>query len=352
MGESTKIGWCDHTLNPWMGCTHVGPGCDNCYAEMLMDTRYGRVKWGAGQPRVMVQDKTWLQYRKWQTRAAAAGVTERVFCGSLMDWCDLERPEGGLARIHQAWRETPDLIWLMLTKRVPNIERSLPADWGEGYPNVMLMATICNQEEADRDLPTFLRIPARWHGVSCEPMLGPVDFTPYLPCPDCKGRGWYYPDLASAFNDKPGNGAVACERCKSLAKKAGYQNTHEKFFRSNARLDQIIVGGESGGKARPMHPDWARSMRDQCVAAGVAFFFKQWGAWLPGSYYTAKGCGEHPTLPDYMGRNDVVYSLPDSKVRKNPWNPRVLEGLYLNIGKEAAGRDLDGREWDEMPEGF
>lgn len=289
MAENSKIEWTDHTFNPWIGCTKVGPGCDNCYAENMMDHRYGRVRWGAGQPRQRTSDANWRKPLAWH-RAAEGGPRQRVFCASLADVFDNEVPDAWRADLFQLIRATPNLDWLLLTKRIGNAFRmSQQAMWSIGYhpamhhplpDNVWIGATIVNQTEANRDLPKLLEIPARIRFLSCEPLLGPVDLR--------------YP----AFN-----GADS--------------------FGSLEGLDWVIAGGESGPGARLPNPDWFTSLRDQCVAAGVAFFFKQWGEWLP-------------ELREYGPNGE-------------PWADRG-EYFHSRVGKARAGRELDGRTWDQFPQ--
>ncbi len=247
MAEHSKIGWCDHTLNAWIGCSKVAAGCDHCYAEGL-SRRYGFAEWGPGQPRRPTAESTWFQYRKWEKRAARTGVPELVFCGSLMDWCDLEAPIGGLWRIHQAWRETPHLIWLMLTKRVPNIERCLPADWGEGYRNVALGYSLAEAKDLAQ-MDCFAAIPARWLFISYEPAIEWCELRPWLfpDCPECNGGG-----------------LIGCV-CEGMGVTGSF-------------VDQVIIGGESGPKARSFDIGWAHRMVDLCQEAGVRCFVKQLGA--------------------------------------------------------------------------
>ena len=256
MGENSAIEWTHHTFNPWEGCQRVGPGCDNCYAE-ARDVRFtGGYHWGPGAPRRRTSAANWRNPLRWNREAAASGTRPRVFCASLADVFD--------NAVDPAWRHdlwaliaaTPNLDWMLLTKRPGNIAKMLPPDWGNGYPNVWIGCTVVNQEEADRDIPKLLSVPARVRFLSMEPLLGPVDLTldglSCAPCPHC----------ADGSTD-PETGLVDCPRCDGTGKG------------DEVALDLVIVGGESGPHARPMHPDWARSLRDQCVAAGVAFFMKQ-----------------------------------------------------------------------------
>ena len=240
MGDSTKIEWCDATFNPWIGCTKVGPGCDNCYAENLMDTRFNRVQWGPGQPRQRTTDANWRKPFAWDRQAAAEGRRYRVFCASVpVRWrCDL----------FDVIRQTPNLDWLLLTKRIGNASSMIAEacrhanvyqygkelwrwlhDWRYFAPsNVWLGATIVNQAEADRDIRTLLVTRARVRFLSCEPLLGHVD-------------------LSNGLN----------------------------FDFQERRIDWVIVGGESGAHARPMSQAWAESLRRQCAERYIAFFMKQ-----------------------------------------------------------------------------
>lgn len=296
MGEVTGISWCHHTLNRWIGCTKVSPACENCYAEGESKRR-GWAKWGAGQPRHNISDATWFQYRKWDRKAGEAGETRRVFLGSLMDVFDPEVPPEWREDIWEAIRETDYLTWLLLTKRPENAKDMLPKDWADICHKVGFGVTAENQKYADLRIPIALQIQAGFHFVSCEPMLGPVDFGRWIT------RGHAMPDYAPL---RP---------------------------TSDALLGQIICGGESGPKARPMHPDWARKVRDDCEGAGVAFFFKQWGEWFP-----------EAARSDWSLKGDRKYIGFDEN--GGPFD----KGPFMhNVGKKAAGRELDGREWSQMP---
>jgi protein gp37 len=221
MAERTAISWAHSTFNPWYGCTKVGPGCDHCYAETLMDHRYHKVRWGAGEERK--RTKTWDQPRTWNRKAAASGEPWRVFCASLGDVFDNEVPDEWRTELWALIAATPALTWMLLTKRIGNAPARLPS-------NVWIGASIVNQEEADRDIPKLLRAQAAMRFLSCEPLLGPLDLTDYL---------------------------VDCY--------------------ASPRVDWVIVGGESGKDARPMKADWAREIRDDCTSHGIPFHFKQWG---------------------------------------------------------------------------
>ena len=123
MAENTKIEWADHTFNPWMGCTKISPACDNCYAADMMDTRYGRVRWGSGEPRVRTKD--WSKPRKWNRDAEKSGERPFVFCASLADVFDNEVDPAWRADLFDLIDDTPNLIWLLLTKRIGNVRTKL-----------------------------------------------------------------------------------------------------------------------------------------------------------------------------------------------------------------------------------
>ncbi len=222
MAANSKIAWTDSTFNPWIGCTKVGPGCDNCYAEAL-NKRFGHNNWGSGVARRRTGAANWKGPRRWDREAVASGIRRKVFCASMADVFDNEVPPTWRADLFDLIRETPNLDWIILTKRIGNVAGMLPADWGDGYPNVWLLITVVNQDEADRDIPKLLETPAAVWGLSIEPQL----------------EGFYI-----------GLGDVAT-------------------------LDWIITGAESGPNARPYNEDWARDLRDWCQKTGTAFFYKQ-----------------------------------------------------------------------------
>lgn len=228
MAENSAIEWTDHTFNPWIGCTKVSPACDNCYAETLMDMRYGRVTWGPGQDRSRTAPSTWQMPRKWNKQAAGSGERPFVFCASLADVFDNEVDERWRHDLFALIEATPNLVWLLLTKRIGNVLRM--TDPMRAQPllprNVGVGATMANQEEYDRDRMKLAEVkrvcaPLFTFG-SFEPMLGPIIMDKNAP-------------------------------------------------------DWIIVGGESGSNARPMDLAWARSMQAQASNLGRVFNFKQVG---------------------------------------------------------------------------
>lgn len=293
--KNSKIEWTDHTWNPWIGCTKVSPGCMHCYAEALMDKRMGRATWGKGQPRSRTSATYWKGPMTWNKEAAASGTRPRVFCASLADWLDDEVPIEWLADLLDLIRKTPNLDWLLLTKRPQNFRERIAGainhvstapsctdaafiliDWMQGWQsgnripaNVWVGTSVEDQVRYEERIGHLCEIPADIRFLSMEPLLGHVDLRLNENLPGQRMLRWHHP-------------------VKSM-------------------LHWVIVGGESGPHARPMHPHWARSLRDQCKVAGVAFHFKQWGEWAP-----------------HLGRT---------------WR----------LGKKLAGRLLDGVEHNEFP---
>ena len=282
MAENTKIEWTDHTFNPWEGCQKVGPGCDHCYAE----TRNARfaggtaINWGPGAPRRRTSASNWALPKRWNAQSdtfmAQHGRRQRVFCASLADVFDNAVDPQWRADLFALIAATPNLDWLLLTKRIGNV-RGMLAELAHGndpdlslldmmpLPNVWLGATVVNQEEADRDIPKLLAVPAAKRFLSIEPMLGPM----LLPFE--RMREW---NRIALMN----------------------QQEHAVL-----RIDWVIVGGESGPGARPMSPDWARSIRDQCEEAGVALFVKQMGG-------SRDKRGELFDLPDDLRIREVPHA--------------------------------------------
>ena len=231
MAENSKIEWTDATWNPWIGCVKVSPGCKNCYAETWAN-RYPRWAntWGPQGKRVKTSDANWKKPFAWDRKAEQEGRRYKVFCGSLCDICEYKDDQPEL----DDWRgdlfgvidQTPYLDWLLLTKRPEDAPYAVPA-----WDNVWWGTSVENQEQADKRIPALLKIPARVRFLSCEPLLGPIDL--------------------------------------------GFPMISDSAWLTDQMVDWVIVGGESGPNRRPIDLDWARSIRDQCQAAGVPFFMKQ-----------------------------------------------------------------------------
>lgn len=334
MSTNSKIEWTDHTFNPWEGCQKVGPGCDNCYAE-ARNARFGgglAINWGPGAPRRRTSPANWALPLRWNAQhdafIALHGRRQRVFCASLADVFDNAVDPLWRADLFALIRQTPNLDWLLLTKRIGNVFGMLPLDFnGERYPNVWLGATIVNQAEADRDIPKLLAVNARVRFLSMEPLLGPV------------GLGLQCENWSDDIAMYPETGAYEC--CKACDY-SGIGNA----------IDWVIVGGESGPGARPMHPDWARALRDQCQAAGVPFLFKQWGEWLPWTQFCDAQIDDPPEQTRFETREWEDGAWRDAG-KPDYW--ATMDGdiddeqCVGRVGKKAAGRLLDGRTWDEAP---
>ncbi len=265
MAECTKIEWVDHTFNPWIGCTRISDACDNCYAA-AMSRRRGWAVFEAGAPRHRTTAAYWRQPLVWNRKAEARGMRAKVFGPSLADPFDAEVSDEWRNDYVDLIERTPWLDYILLTKR-PQIaakffaQRKVPDNLWPGI-------TAENQKMLELRAPAILSIEAEVHVLSAEPLLGELDLTPWLPGP-------------------------VRERSRSIS--------------------WVIAGGESGPKARPSTPRWFRSLRDQCAAASVPFFFKQWG--------------EHAPADDR--RSD------DAGMRK--------------LGRKLAGARLDDREHRDSP---
>jgi len=257
MGSETGIEWTDHTQNFWIGCQTVSPACAHCYAEALVK------RWGGDfAVRRLTSNENLHKPYAWQRAAEKAGVRRRVFCSSLADFFDNQVPPEWRELAWRTIKETPNLDWQLLTKRPQNIAKMLPADWGDGYPNVWLGTTVENQEEADRRIPHLLAIPAAVHFLSCEPLLGLVDLT-VIAAPktewdgdedwtfNCLERGEYYQRQDDLGRWESGDGPW------------------------HPAISWVIIGTESGNDARHMPNEWADGLVTQCRASGVAVFVKQ-----------------------------------------------------------------------------
>jgi Bacteriophage protein gp37 len=229
MGANSKIEWTTHTFNPWWGCTKVSEACKHCYAETWA-RRVGQNIWGPKSQRRVMSENHWSQPLKWNREAEGVDERPRVFCASMADvFEDRDELQPHRARLFELIEQTPNLDWLLLTKRPQNVGRM--AHWTKEWPeNVWLGTTVEMQHRAEELLPYLEAIPAKVRFISAEPLLGPLSIQPWL----------------------------------------------------STTIDWVITGGESGPKARPASPEWFRSLHAQCMESEVAFHFKQWGDWAPG----------------------------------------------------------------------
>jgi protein gp37 len=283
---TTSIEWAEAVWKPVTGCTPVSAGCRHCYAQRMATRLAGRYGYPAEDPFRVTLHGRMDEPLRWRT-------PRRVFVCSMGDLFHADVPDEFLLLVWQRMWECPQHTFLVLTKRPERMRQVLAGDFLNPLPNVWLGVSVENQVTAEARIPALLATRAAVRWVSCEPLLGAVDlFQPPVgdPAQYLDGMIW--------------------------------------------GLDWVVCGGESGPGARPMHPDWARGLRDQCQAAGVAFLFKQWGEWL--APLAARGLQAPTEASDAPGNG--IFRFPDGTT------------MY-KVGKGFAGRLLDGRGWDEYPEG-
>jgi len=344
MGFETGISWTHHTWSPWWGCTKVSDGCKHCYADSLSN-RWGFKIWGQNADRRFFNDKHWNDPLRWNRKAEQAKERRRIFpsmCDPFEDRTDLIDPRH---RMFSLIDRTPWLDWLLCTKRPENIIRTWPerttyltrcprcgrgsdlmgghlgqseCDAAANRPpyhrdNVWLLASIEDQTTAANRVPELLRCRdlAPVLGLSAEPLLEKVDL------------------------------------------RTGIYGSMDPDTQMGTRLegiDWVIVGGESGPSARPMHPDWARFLRDQCAAAHVPFFFKQWGEWQFGCNYYHE---DDALREKHLDQPHTLFA----RQGRTTWNPDI-DGqpppdtqIWHRVGKAAAGDLLDVRQHHEFPPG-
>lgn len=384
MSDGTKIEWTDATWNPITGCSVVSPGCTNCYAMGLAGTRLRNHPSRAGltdeskagpvwNGKVRLNEDWLTQPLKWRRprtifvcahgdlfhEAVPDEWIDRVF--AVMALCPqhtfqvltkrakrmqkyLTRPAGGEkqdVRNHLMWVATPDVLNLWAPgwerEEIDGLHRSrgIAAFTQWPLPNVWLGVSAEDQKRADERVPDLLATPAAVRFVSAEPLLGPIDFERIddgAAHRDVPREEWGTVD----DDDSPPAlwwNALTGERTIMHGGATG------DWSRTDSRLDWIIVGGESGPNARPMHPDWPRAIRDQCAAAGVPFFFKQHGEFAPeglcSEKWIVRADGSHGATP-----------TPDGIGHHAPQNGSAF---VYRVGKRRAGRLLDGQTHDAMP---
>lgn len=318
MGATTGIEWTDRTWNPWVGCRKVSDGCRNCYMFREM-TRFGRL------PTVVQRSKpgTFQAPLAWAKKGPAM-----VFTCSWSDFF-IEQADEWRAEAWEIIRQTPNLTYQILTKRLENVLERLPADWGHGWPNVWLGASVENQTTAKLRISQLMQIPARVRFLSVEPLIGFVDLIAATQAED-----WAFDRVDAEWNDdiEP---EELIEECEAECDWINYGDDlvvnpeYREYQRQRTRraktitfgtaINWVIAGGESGGaKARPCDPTWVCAIRDACQDANVAFFFKQWG--------------EYQAI-----------------VTESELFGKIIQGFEF-VGRKAAGRLLDGREWNEFPD--
>lgn len=370
---STKIEWADRVWNPTTGCTRVSAGCEHCYIERQTPMRVEHRKFdgpqiGATLP-VRLHPGRLGNPVSWRGR-------QRIFVNSMSDLFHRDVPTEFLAKVWAAMASAPRHTFLVLTKR-PDRMRTLlgggksreflsmvddawfsrrdwlgapipdgrkaghPADrWP--LPNVWLGTSVEDQSTADLRIPKLLdtRAAVRW--ISAEPLLGPVDL-----CGQLDGSGTHRKRLTYWLDGRPHWGEPTPAPPNGLPMSSLEIGPH---------LDWVVVGGETGPGSRPMHPDWARRLRDQCAAAGVPYFFKQWGDWGP--YAPLDKLGRYDFSGSHSLADDGTLYAPGDLIY--PDGPRYGEALRADhgrahlmsmyrLGKKTAGRELDDQTHDEYP---
>jgi len=358
MAGDTGIAWADKVWNPLRGCSRVSAGCMNCYAERFAmrmagpgKAYEGLVEAGPKGPRwtgkLRFVEKDLEQPLKWRK-------PQRVFVNSMSDFAHPDVMYEWAVKIFAVMAVCPEHTFMILTKRPDNLRIFLDqlslkdiaeqaerfGWWADGgavwadvmnaalpLANVQIGVSVEDQATADERIPILLDTPAAVRWASVEPMLGPVDLARagWDSCAECGGAG---ETAGHYFAD---DGMAPCEQCGGKGQAPG------------PRLDGIVCGGESGGGARWMHPSWPEALRDQAVAAGTPFFFKQWGSWKP-MLYAAPGDDGKPVriVKLAFGPREIIAELGGSE--KDRIN-------MIKVGVKAAGRVmLDGREWLQIPE--
>ena len=322
---STKIEWATESWNPITGCSPVSEGCEHCYARRMAKRLRGRCGYPEDDPfKVTFHPDKLFQPMKWKKPRI-------IFVCSMGD---LFHEDAELSWQNKIWNhvitEPPCYhhIFLILTKRPKRLRAFIQSlgYWGDSdemqsiFPHIWLGVSVENQKQADARIPVLLQIPAERRFVSIEPMLGPIILSHIKIGTRYKPQGKADPLYLNAL-------------------KGDYFFGDEGDYEIGA-LDWVIVGGESGPGARPMHPDWPRSVRDQCQEAEVPFFFKQWGEWAP-------------QLPAPFSKELYKFITPKGAIYSELGIDAygIDDGCcIIKTGKKAAGRLLDGKEWNEYPE--
>ncbi len=397
----TSIEWTERVWNPFAGCSVLSPGCTNCYA-MKMARRIEACNAGlrqghggsphyAGTTKIVNGNAVWTGKIGIASDEVLLAPLRRkrpttYFVNSMSDLFHESVPDEWIDKVFAVMALTPQHTYQVLTNRSARmrnyvihlyetdegIERLSDAavavsgapcaahieDVTPPLPNVWLGVSTERQKEADERIPDLLATPAAMRFISAEPLLGPIELTRIGTMHSIRAAMPEVIEREERGKPKTGNGSI----CGAQIDAVGSSGSSITFFqtpdhmggftaaspRQWPRLDCVIVGGESGPGARPMHPDWARSIRDQCAAAGVPFFFKQWGAWapvphrddLPGRPQMVRA-GDCFILPD--GTSDILDAELSSSLEGSSAVP------LRNVGKKAAGRLLDGVTHDAMP---
>lgn len=311
----TKIEWADEVWNPVIGCTKCSPGCMNCYAERFAARlwRMGRGDYGSV---LGIEDYKWngeiLCRKSFLDKPLHWHKPRRIFVCSMSDLFHPKVNGAFRGDVFDVIRKTPQHTYLILTKRaerMAKVANILIRAHGEKYfRHVQWGTSISTQLEADKNIPFLLQIQGgavRW--LNIEPMLEGIDLEPHTHHSDCNyNRGGTCDCEGGCDNVSPG----------------------ENWLEN---ISGVVVGGETGPGAKPMHPDWPRNIRDQCVATNTPFYFKQWGEWLSGAEKYA------------LKINTYQHYYPKRVTR-------IGNTTFFRVGKKKAGCILDGKKWEQLPE--
>lgn len=330
--SQTKIEWADTVWNPVTGCTKVSEGCRNCYAERMSKRLAGRCGYPADDPfKVTLHHERLYEPWKWKK-------PKRIFVNSMSDLFHPDIPFEFIRRLFAIMRRFNQNIFMILTKRPERMRKFInwykndwlkvnEDEWKRNYGHIWIGVSVENQAVADERIPLLLQTPAAVRFISAEPLLGAIDLTSlWGVCPECGSWEIYEPRGDMRY----------CDDC-------GADVPIPKIG-----IDWVITGGETGPGARPMHPDWVRSLRDQCQAAGVPFFFKSWGEFAPDDE------GESDNLPwvseeTDRSRDRVIDMRGDDRTNWEGPDQVGPFALMRHVGKKKAGSSLDGRTWEEFP---
>lgn len=323
--QNSKIEWTGFTWNPTTGCNKVSQGCKNCYAEIM----HKRLMKMQPQKYCLPFLDGAFEYPEALRYPLQVKRSSTVFVNSMSDIFHENISWNYLYKIFEIMYLANWHTFQVLTKReerlhlLHDVYFHLKRNYPDGdFPlkNVHLGVSVEDQTAADKRIPLLLKAPAAVRFLSCEPLLGPVDITN-------KGLRNAYSVPTDYYTEPHTGKTIGIE----------WTDPGDDFI----GIDWVICGGESGRKARPMHPDWARSLRDQCKNANVAFFFKQWGDWLPSSF-------TNPYFKVPIGHFNYNLFIDGETVNEETYGHHN-QNMY-KVGKKAAGRLLDGREWNEFPD--
>jgi protein gp37 len=379
MADGTKIEWTDATWNPITGCAVVSPGCTNCYAMKLAGTRLQHHPSRAGLTQPSKSGPVWngkVRFNQdWLDQPLRWKRPRMIFVCAHGDLFAENVPDEWIDKVFAVMAIAPQHTFQVLTKRPERMreyvgalllkkrsvfsaafavtgsgktktiaeafsraEETTPEDIDRRWiplPNVWLGVSVEDQERADERIPILLDTPAAVRWISAEPLLGPIDLSEFVICPNARNGLFMDPDTGAY---------ECCKSCEGTGLTGG--------------LDWVVAGGESGQGARPMHPDWVRSLRDQCADAGVAFHFKQWGEWSPihlvfgepgmddDSAAPIDGCCDQPAA--HTAEQECFFLQDKHWVHWPQVDTREAIGVR-RIGKAAAGRTLDGITHDAYP---